>query len=87
MVAELVGHSTALGVVKRRDGRDIDGGAVTADYAAGHAADYAARDADDAEPDPAADPAAARSCCHYAIGTKGDSSPEVLLAARQVRRW
>ena len=83
MVAELDVHSTALGVVKRRDGRDIDGGAVTSDYAA----DYAARDADDAEPDPAADPAAARSCYHYAIGTKGDPSSEVLLAARQVRRW
>ena len=33
------------------------------------------------------DPAAARSCCHCAIGTKGDPSPEVLLAARQFRRW
>ena len=82
MVAELVGHSTALGLVKRRDCRDIDGGAGPADYAA----DHAARDPDDAEPDPAADPAAARSCCHYAIGTKGGPSPEVLHEARQVRR-
>ena len=55
--------------------------------AADHAADYAAHDPDDAEPDPAADPAAARSCCHYAVGTKGDPSPEVLVEARQVRRW
>ena len=72
-------HDSAVGVVKRGDGSDDDGGAVPTVYAA--------HDPDGAEPDPAADPAAARSCCHYAIGTKGDPSPEVLLAARQVRRW
>ena len=41
----------------RGDGSDDDGGAVPIVYAA--------LDPDDAEPDPAADPAAARSCCHY----------------------
>ena len=67
-------QDSAVSVVKRGDGSDDDGGAVPTVYAA--------HDPDDAEPDPAADPAAARSCCHCAIGTKGDPSPEVLLAAR-----
>ena len=44
-------------------------------HAAGHAADYAARDADVAEPDFAADPAAARRC-HSPSGWKVTRHPK-----------